>query len=369
MKITYLFSLLTLAIGCIDSGCTLAYCSWDISSSSFVSRKPTTTFLKRVAGPKRNTVGILTMLRNIDMPETLIFYGMDTVIEDGIRIRPGVLRIIEEAKDLDIPTIVLSETFTMQEIATMLDGADASKTFQSLNRNKYVYYRSSREEYIKDVDEDAKNDKNDDYDTSSLSSSVGKGIGHAPCPGALYDAIQTITIEPKGFGGSSGFGVKKWEATRVPLPQHCVVFVCSSSDKCGHDGTTDRSDGSGSVSRDRCIAARYCGMRVIYIEDDGVPCTAEDIADGIVNTLGTENDWEMVTIDDISTPGSFWLNMMQAKDESGYGVQTESIIKEYIKRRSNNSNGRLSSPNTSIQNNDVDEENLARILADIDPLV
>lgn len=376
MPIKYLFVSLISVIGWINSGCTLAYGSWDISRTSFLSRKPWYTSygrVKRRCGPKTNkNAGKLNMLRNIDLPEALIFYGIDTLMEDKVRIRPGVLRVIEEAKDLDIPTIVLSETFSMQEIATMLDTADTSKTFQSLNRNRYLHYRSSREEYnMNDADRDVSNDNGDDYETSTPYSFLGKGIGHAPCPGALYDAIQTVTIEPKGFGGSSGFGVKKWEATRIPLPQHCVVFVCSSTDKCEYEGAVDRSDGSGSISRDRCIASRYCGMRVIYIEDDGAPCTAEDIADGIVETLGTENDWEMVTIDDISTPGSFWLNMMQPKDENGYTVQTETVIKEYVERRSSSSNGNSSelSLDPSTRDSDEDEQNLARILADIDPLV
>jgi hypothetical protein len=38
----------------------------------------------------------------------------------------------------------------------------------------------------------------------------------------------------------------------------------------------------------------------------GEPCTAEDVADGFIESLGTEEDWEMVTLDDISSPGSFW---------------------------------------------------------------
>jgi hypothetical protein len=233
-----------------------------------------------------------------------------------------------------------------------------------MKREKYLHYRSSREEFVVVSDTDT----NDDDDSSGPYRFLGEGIGHAPCPGALYDAINTITIEPKGFGGSSGFGVKKWEATRIPLPQHCVVFVCSSSDSCDSE-ILDRRDGSGSISRDRCLASRYCGMRVIYIEDDEKPCTAEDIADGIVKSLGTENDWEMVTIDDISTPGSFWLNMMQPKDENGSVVQTEAIIKDFVKLRSQHStsyDGESVRKNNMIQS--CEEDDIEKLLADIDPL-
>ena len=67
--------------------------------------------------------------------------------------------------------------------------------------------------------------------------------------------------------------------------------------------------GPSSGSRARCSAARTAGMRVIYVENVGVgPCDADDLVDGVVSTLGDENDWSIVTIDDISTPGSFWLN-------------------------------------------------------------
>lgn len=341
----------------------------DISRSAFVGRRRScTTVVKRrcIKGhlpSKTRKHGDMTMLRNVDLPEALIFYGMDTVIEDNQRIRPGVLRVMKEAQGLDVPIIVLSERWSMKEIGEKLERVDESKTFQQLLSDNLLHYRSSLEEFVFEGDQSISTDD----DVSSLYQFVGKGVGHAPCPAALYDALHTIVIEPKGFGGSSGFGVKKWEATRVPLPQHCVVFVCSTSDKCESD-LLDRSDGSGSISRDRCIAARYCGMRVIYIEDDDNACTAEDVADGIVKTLGTEHDWEMVTLDDISTPGGFWLNMMQPKDENGFSVQTETVIKEYVQRRNQESLNEKK-PFHLIQNNEEeDEEELARILADIDPL-
>jgi hypothetical protein len=64
----------------------------------------------------------------------------------------------------------------------------------------------------------------------------------------------------------------------------------------------------------------------------------------------------MVTIDDISTPGSFWLNMMQPKDESGYTVQTETVIKEYVERRSSSSNGTSSELSLDPSTPDSDED-------------
>jgi len=318
---------------------------------------------------KKSPKRFLSMLRNFDLPETLIFYGIDAIIDTTQKIRPGVLRLIEEAIGLDIPSIILSESLTMNELAKIVEATDPSGTFLKLSNEKLLHYRSSLEEFI--VEEDAMTD-DEEADVYIPFRFVGKGVGHAPCPAALYDAINTITISPKGFGGSAGFGVKNWEAGRIPLPQHCVVFVCSTSDR-RKTNVLDRSDGSGSISRDRCISSRYCGMRTVYIEDEGMICTAEHVADAIVESLGTEEDWEMITIDDISTPGSFWLNMMQPKDADGYRISTEDIIEEDMDRRSlANSLDDSEKDTISIdneKNRDVpDEEDIAKMLADLDSL-
>ena len=138
--------------------------------------------------------------------------------------------------------------------------------------------------------------------------------------------------------------MKNWESLRIPLGQHCLVFVLSASDcmeggdlggSCGGVGgrRLDRSDGSGSISRNQCVATQTAGMRVVYIEDEMGTCTAENVSDAVVETLGTEDDWEMVTIDNVSTPGSFWLNMMQPKDENGDRVGTNDVIAEFMSRR------------------------------------
>jgi len=99
------------------------------------------------------------MLRNFDLPEALIFYGIDTVLklepcippttinesenisstntlgtesksksiissEYSYEIKPGVLRLIKESKDIGTPVIVLSEHLTMDEIANILGSVD-----------------------------------------------------------------------------------------------------------------------------------------------------------------------------------------------------------------------------------------------------
>lgn len=322
---------------------------------------------------RRNNPHHISMLRNVDLPEALIFYGVDTIINRASSssqpsIRPGVLRLIEEAKEIDTPTFILSEHLTMSELSQSIESVEPC--FQQFRAENRVHYRSSLEEFVvqreSDLETVGEGNDNEDEDGFAPHHFVGEGIGYAPCPAALYDAVNTVKIVPRGFGGSSGFGVKNWEAVRPPLPQHCVVFVCSASDSKSQTNI----DGSKSISRDRCIASHYAGMRVMYIEDEGLPCTAEDVADGIISSLGTEEDWEMVTVDDVSTPGSFWLNMMQPKDEEGFTVNTFEIINEFIIRRKGEK--MEESPTVSRKSDDedeeLDEEELARILADLDSL-
>ena len=98
----------------------------------------------------------------------------------------------------------------------------------------------------------------------------------------------------------------------------------------------------------------------------GEPWTAEDVADGFIESLGTEEDWEMVTLDDISSPGSFWLNMMQPKDPDRNTVNTADIIEEYITRRNRKGERSKMPTSDSAPNDEPGEEELARILADLE---
>jgi hypothetical protein len=278
---------------------------------------------------KNNSHLSLIMLRNFDLPEALIFYGLDSILNPcHSSTRPGLLRLVEEARQDNIPVIFLSERLSIEELKQKVESSE--HIFLNLNEKNHIHYRSSKEEFVVLWDEQYE-PYDPLYDPPTFQ---GKGVGHAPCPAALLDAIHTIKIQPKGFGGSSGFGVKHSESTRSPLPQHCVVFVSSSSDSVdGSKNINGIYDGSGSLSRDRCIASRLAGMRSIYIEDEHLSCSAEDVCDGVVQSYGTKEDWSMVTIDDISTPGSFWLNMAQAKDEQGFKVDSKSVIASMVEKR------------------------------------
>ena len=354
-------------------------------------------------------------LRNFDLPEALIFYGMDTIIDrnndsdnDDIKptVQPGVVRLVKESKEVKTPIIVLSEHHTMEEISTILDSAacesdDTDNMFFSNlhNEDHILHYRSSLEEYVVDPmkrtmnfhSSQQENDKEGDDDEEEEDDEyeypptfLGKGIGHAPSPASLMDAIHTVWIEPRGFGGSSGFGTKYADAVRNPLPQHCVVFVSKSSDDHNHDKIRNASinkdtlntkyDGSGSISRDRSLACRMSGVRVMYIEGIGGSCTAEDVSDGIVESLGTIDDWSMVTMDDISTPGSFWLNMAQPKDEYGDFVNAYDVVEHYENLRTKDDNDDCSNVAVGDDNDldmvseEMDEDEIQSILADLDSL-
>jgi hypothetical protein len=50
-------------------------------------------------------------------------------------------------------------------------------------------------------------------------------------------------------------------------------------------------------------------MRIIYIERKGIGnCDSEDLVDGVISGFGNDTTESLLTIDDIATPGSFWLN-------------------------------------------------------------
>ncbi len=346
------------------------------------------------------------MLRNFDLPEALVFYGIDSIVDTSdighqisdisnnnnsqkpAVLRPGVLRLMKESIEIQTPIIILSEHLTMDEIAYILQNSVTDESikndmFSALLEEQLLHYRSSLEEFPFDL----KNNKsynvdNDDEDYEHLPTFQGKGMGHAPSPASLLDAIHTILIEPRGFGGSAGFGTKFADAARSPLPQHVVVFVSRSSDDSEINTCSERKKGaldgsSGSLSRDRCIASRVAGMRVVYIEDGNIgSCTAEDVCDGVVETLGSDSDWDIVTMDDISTPGSFWLNMAVPKDENGDRVYTSEVIDYYqqLRTKTTKDNGSFSESidddglieNTVTQ--ELNEEDIEKILADLDSL-
>ena len=143
-----------------------------------------------------------------------------------------------------------------------------------------------------------------------------------PNPHDLIRTIEGMTIQPLPFGGSAGFGQKLPDPPRAPLPARCVVL-----------GT----------SEDHSRAARAAGMRVLSLEDN-------PLADAVVDSF--EDLW----LEDIATPGSFWLNPPHPRDDDGNKVDVDKLIQLHH-----------GTTNSSINDGTEDDE-LARILADMAPL-
>ncbi|KAJ8598253.1 hypothetical protein CTAYLR_005484 [Chrysophaeum taylorii] len=117
----------------------------------------------------------MTMLRNRDRPELLLFVGRETVL-DGRDLCPGVARIVDEARGAGTPAVWLAD--------------EASPT-------------------------------------RGLESVGWPCEDPLPCPRALQLARESMVIEPDAFGGSDGFGRGRTPAKRPPLAARCVVFSAS----------------------------------------------------------------------------------------------------------------------------------------------
>lgn len=122
----------------------------------------------------------------------------------------------------------------------------------------------------------------------------GSGLDHLGQPDVLTfvsseEALTSVRrrarIQPTGFGGSDGFGSKPAEGERVPLPARCVV-----------------------ISDDRAVTieAMAAGMRSLGIVEPSWTSDDVSIMDASCDVL--LDDLVAVGIDDMATPGSFWLN-------------------------------------------------------------
>lgn len=154
----------------------------------------------------KRTQGVPTscrMVRNIDFVETLIFYGTNSIYcksdSDESIFLPGVENLLEECKRDDTSVIAILD-----------NPKDEGK-----QDNESIVFRDA--------------------------------TSPAPNPFDLWESIHSIEVQPKGFGGSSGFGRKAADPERSPLSARCVV-LCDTEDKCR--------------------AARFAGMRVLCLTNN-----------------------------------------------------------------------------------------------------
>ena len=155
----------------------------------------------------------------------------------------------------------------------------------------------------------------------------------APNPKDLWEAIQSIIVQPRPFGGSAGFGSKQPDPERHPVPARVVVFCETAA---------------------QTRAARACGMRVLCFADN-------DWADAIVDSYD-------FYLDDIATPGSFWLNPPHPRDDDGNKVYVEDLIEEYEQAAENGDTGEVEPLTTVPETDEMDDDELQSILADMAPL-
>lgn len=253
------------------------------------------------------------MVRNIDLAEAIIFYGRDALFDKNK----------DDAGDDDCSFLPGVENL-LQECVR-----DDTKVLAILDSSSSEQQQQQEEEL-----------------SSLLSSSdatvhVRAETQPPPNPRDLWEAIHDIVVKPKGFGGSSGFGTKAADPERNPLPRHCVVFC---------------------HTEDQVRAARYAGMRALCLTDN-------DLADAVM----FDGCWETVCIDDVATPGSFWLNPSHPRDDVMNAVDPETVMAEYENNNNSNVRGReeLSSGgggDVDDENEDLSDDQLAAILADMDSL-
>jgi hypothetical protein len=246
----------------------------------------------------------VSMVRNIDLAEAVVFYGSKCLFEpaeggddDSMVVLPGVESLVKECLRDDTAVLAVLE----------VDDANNDKIQCIIPKGIQVFYSQQP----------------------------------PPNPRDLWEAIHSIIIQPKGFGGSSGFGTKAADPERPPLPKH-VVVLCDTEDKCR--------------------AARFAGMRVLCLTDGDNP-----LADAIVN------GWDEFTVDDIATPGSFWLNPPHPRDDHSNGVDPELVMLAYEKltnQETSRTGEMLNGQDKNVMLDDamMSDDQLRAILADMDRL-
>jgi hypothetical protein len=238
----------------------------------------------------------LSMVRNIDLPEALVFYGWNVFLDDdeATELRTGVQNLLDECKDVDTPIVVVVHA----------DDQKTKEVMIPIDLPSHVTIHST-------------------------------SASPPPNPRALYESINALSIQPRSFGGSSGFGRRQWdEPARPPLFKH-VVVLCDCEEVCR--------------------AARYLGTRVLSLSDN-------DLADAVLF------EWdEIVSLEDIATPGSFWLNPPHPRDDDGNRVAD---IQDVIDMYELGSSGDKRDPSfsSSPAAPTMTEDEMSRILADLDSL-
>ena len=260
------------------------------SVSAFPSILPTQ---KHVAytncfGSRATRCRRLPMVRNIDLPEGLILYGTE-VIGSPVP-RTGLVNLLRECQDIDTATILLHEKGT-KPLSFSHDVTDMCSHFVEQQQH-------------------------------------ATGGVVTTTTGDLLHILATVEVQPRPFGGSSGFGSQPAEPPRPLLAERCVVLA-------------------GNLAATR--AARATGMRVISVDID------DPLADAVLLDPDGAIDFG---VDDIATPGSFWLNPPHPRDDEGNRVDPYEM------------QANVEEPEEGRHDDDppMDEDDISAILSDMAPL-
>lgn len=291
----------------------------------------------------------LSMVRNIDLPEAVIFYGTKTLIpsyvpyesdDDAIlrfrdadfnddddatviKARSGLARFLQECHEIETAVIVL------------LDGEDDDDGSIGIKQQ----HTKRTNSHVLDA---ILNDK------ISQPCYVFTQTVVPPDPTDLLEILNLIYIQPRPYGSSgSSIGYQRAaDPERLIAPQHSVVFTTT-------------------VQQTRI--ARALGMRVISMNID------DHLADAVLMDSDDDDDNRNASInlsvDDIATPGSYWLNPPHPRDDDGnqvldpYKILTNTPSKLFVDQNYIHSSN-------SYENFEQDENDdyFQAILADIAPL-
>jgi len=286
--------------------------------------RTTFAFLANVSSGWRNTCytnqqGVLLAVgdtrlrvRNVDIPEALVFYDVYQ--------RGDWSHLLKQCRECDIASVVIDSPYRKDVVTSSSDSSQEPAPAVAGHSPTLVVEASH----------------------------------NPPNPKDLWNALQSLTVQPKPFGGSSGFAASQGrEPPRPPLPSRVVVL---------------------GVTIDHSRAARFAGTRVISLHNDdegsegevGNTGTDDFLADAVLSLEEVQELW----VEDLATPGSFWLNPPHPRDDYGNRIDPERIVA---------SSGLMADASSGQDKEDGgtswfkeldgdDEDELQRILADLSPL-
>lgn len=340
----------------------------------------------------------LNMIRNIDLPEALVFYGLESMMEprldDGSTItcvlRPGVARLLNECQEVGTAALLLSEEVDKEEgIQVMFQKAceessdidDKELKILTKSDDPIIHFRCINSEFVvpaKISNDDDDTDSSDEYDDSIEFYNL-QANGRSPSPAFLLDSINSVHIDPRGFGGSSGFGRGQWiEPRRSPMPARAVIFIAGDWASRTKDQSIYEEEDEMSTVKDRCAAARAAGCRIIYLEqliqtDVNVQDDTQtmSLCDAVIDTFGNDNprDLQPISLDAVSTPGDYWLNPPSPRDDVGNGVAADEIVEWFRSEREIEEilqDEGCTVLDDEVEGDEMSEEEMNAILADLD---